>query len=78
MSPPLRAATGVVALTYLLSGCGSGEPAATTGGDAIPVPTQRVLDNQRFQDPAFKKLMGKGGRVTWSPDLAKKTPAAKP
>jgi len=68
----------MVALTYLLSGCGSGDPAATTGGDAIPVPTQRVLDNQRFQDPAFKTLMEKRGRVKWSPDLAKRTPAARP
>jgi len=78
MNPPLRAATGMVALTCLLSGCGSGEPAAVTGGDPVPVPTQRVLDNPRFQDPAFKKVMGKAGRVTWSPDLAKRTPAAKP
>ncbi|QDV37760.1 hypothetical protein [Tautonia plasticadhaerens] len=70
----LRAATGAAALACLVSGCGGGEPAAATGLDEIPAPTRRLQESERFNDPAFKKMMEQGGPKSWSPEMMKRTP----
>jgi hypothetical protein len=72
---PLLSAFGVAGLAVVLSGCGSGEPSGTPEAGAVAGPTQRVLANKRFEDPALKKMLLKtGGQMRWSPDMAKKTP----
>lgn len=79
MKPFLLSALGAVGLALVSSGCGSGGPSETPEAGAVAGPTQRILANKRFEDPALKKMMLKtGGRMKWSPDMTKRTPAGSP
>jgi len=74
----LFVAAGAIGLACLLPGCNSNEPPPPDASGELSGPTRRLMSNPRFQDPAFKKMMEKGGRRNWSPDMINKTPGGTP